>query len=128
MLIEPSCTRFVNGAMQMSMSGDCRQETRGGCPVIFSVCFPPELTKCDEMVNSEYLTANWVRISTIANENSFYMNYVDFWAHPDPDMLEVGNGNLTLAENRAHFALWAMMKSPLIIGTAVSFQTSFWLR
>ncbi|KAJ9316576.1 hypothetical protein DTO271D3_3083 [Paecilomyces variotii] len=62
---------------------------------------------------------NWVRISTIANENSFYMNYVDFWAHPDPDMLEVGNGNLTLAENRAHFALWAMMKSPLIIGTAL---------
>ncbi|KAJ9214005.1 hypothetical protein DTO166G4_4450 [Paecilomyces variotii] len=62
---------------------------------------------------------NWVRISTIANENSFYMNYVDFWAHPEPDMLEVGNGNLTLAENRAHFALWAIMKSPLIIGTAL---------
>jgi len=37
-------------------------------------------------------------------------------------MLEVGNGNLTLAENRAHFALWAAMKSPLIIGTAVSLQ------
>jgi hypothetical protein len=34
-------------------------------------------------------------------------------------MLEIGNGNLTLAENRAHFALWAAMKSPLIIGTAV---------
>lgn len=48
------------------------------------------------------------------------MNYVDFWGHPDPDMLEVGNGNLTAAETRAHFALWAIMKSPLIIGTAVS--------
>lgn len=61
-----------------------------------------------------------MRVSAIANENSFLMNYVDFWGHPDPDMLEVGNGNLTLAENRAHFALWAIMKSPLIIGTAVS--------
>lgn len=47
------------------------------------------------------------------------MNHVDFWGYLDPDMLEVGNGNLTLAENRAHFALWAAMKSPLIIGTAV---------
>lgn len=34
-------------------------------------------------------------------------------------MLEVGNGNLTLAETRSHFALWAAMKSPLLIGTAL---------
>lgn len=32
-------------------------------------------------------------------------------------MLEIGNGNLTLAESRTHFAFWAAMKSPLIIGT-----------
>ncbi|KAJ5223303.1 hypothetical protein N7468_007845 [Penicillium chermesinum] len=65
------------------------------------------------------ISADWSRISQIANENSFLMNYVDFWGHPDPDMLEVGNGDLTSAENRAHFALWAVMKSPLIIGTAL---------
>jgi alpha-galactosidase len=35
-------------------------------------------------------------------------------------MLEVGNGNLTEAETRSHFALWAIMKSPLIIGTDLS--------
>ena len=36
-----------------------------------------------------------------------------------PDMLEVGppgNAKLTLAEQRAHFALWALIKSPLLIG------------
>lgn len=32
-------------------------------------------------------------------------------------MLEVGNGDLTPAETRSHFALWAAMKSPLLIGT-----------
>jgi alpha-galactosidase len=32
-------------------------------------------------------------------------------------MLEVGNGGLTLAEERTHFALWAAMKSPLLMGT-----------
>lgn len=47
------------------------------------------------------------------------MNYDNFWGHPDPDMLEVGNGDLTIEENRAHFALWAIMKGPLIIGTPV---------
>ncbi|KAJ5089019.1 Aldolase-type TIM barrel, partial [Penicillium argentinense] len=60
-------------------------------------------------------TANWARISEIANENTFKMNCVGFWGHPDSDMLELGNGNLTASENRAHFALWAIMRSPLII-------------
>ncbi|CAG8109022.1 unnamed protein product [Penicillium olsonii] len=68
---------------------------------------------------AQHSLAEWVRISEIANENTFLLDYVDFWGHPDPDMLEVGNGNLTLAENRAHFALWAIMKSPLLIGTPV---------
>lgn len=37
----------------------------------------------------------------------------------DPDMLEVGNGGCTLDEYRSHFSLWAMMKSPLIIGNDI---------
>ncbi len=34
----------------------------------------------------------------------------------DPDMLEVGNGSLTLNESRAHFSLWAILAAPLIAG------------
>jgi alpha-galactosidase len=34
-------------------------------------------------------------------------------------MLEVGNG-LSSVEERSHFGLWALMKSPLIIGTDIS--------
>jgi len=34
----------------------------------------------------------------------------------DPDMLEVGNGSLSLTESRAHFSLWAMLAAPLIAG------------
>jgi len=65
------------------------------------------------------ITPDWDRIAQILNENSFNLNYVDFWGHNDPDMLEVGNGNLTIEENRSHFAFWAAVKSPLIIGTAL---------
>jgi alpha-galactosidase len=34
----------------------------------------------------------------------------------DPDMLEVGNGGLTPAENRAHFSFWALLAAPLMAG------------
>lgn len=60
---------------------------------------------------------HWKDIMRILNINSFKLHSVDFWGHNDADMLEVGNGNLTREETRSHFALWAAMKSPLLIGT-----------
>jgi alpha-galactosidase len=45
---------------------------------------------------------------------------LEYYAGPghwnDPDMLEVGNGNLTLPENRSHFSMWAMLSAPLLAG------------
>jgi alpha-galactosidase len=38
----------------------------------------------------------------------------------DPDMLEVGNGGMTVSEYRAHFSLWAMMAAPLIAGNDIA--------
>jgi alpha-galactosidase len=38
-------------------------------------------------------------------------------------MLEVGNGSLTMAENRAHFTLWCMMAAPLILGNDITNMT-----
>lgn len=62
-------------------------------------------------------TASWQRIAEILNVNSFLSGYAGFTGHNDPDMLEIGNGKLTEQESRSHFALWALMKAPLIIGT-----------
>lgn len=61
--------------------------------------------------------ANWSKIVELLNANSFYLNHINFWGRSDPDMLEVGNPGLSAAEARSHFALWAAMKSPLLIGT-----------
>ncbi|KAI4722603.1 hypothetical protein E4T48_01094 [Aureobasidium sp. EXF-10727] len=66
------------------------------------------------------INPSWTRILQILNQNSFLSDYSDFYAHNDADMLEVGNGNLTDAETRTHFSLWAMMKSPLLIGTDIT--------
>jgi alpha-galactosidase len=63
------------------------------------------------------ISPTWSSIMPILNHASFFFNDTDFWGHGDWDMLEVGNGDLTFEENRSHFALWAALKSPLIIGT-----------
>lgn len=41
----------------------------------------------------------------------------------DPDILEIGNGGMTSNEYQAKFALWALMKPPLIIGCDVTNMT-----
>ncbi|OZJ01892.1 hypothetical protein BZG36_05037 [Bifiguratus adelaidae] len=38
----------------------------------------------------------------------------------DPDMLEIGNGGMSLDEEMTHFGLWSIMKAPLIIGSDVT--------
>ena len=38
----------------------------------------------------------------------------------DPDMLEVGNGNMSFHENRSHFTMWSMLAAPLILGADLS--------
>jgi alpha-galactosidase len=42
----------------------------------------------------------------------------------DPDMLEVGNGGMTLTEYRSHFSLWAMLAAPLMAGNDLRSMTS----
>jgi len=41
----------------------------------------------------------------------------------DPDMLEVGNGGMTLEEYRAHFSLWCILAAPLMMGHDVRSMT-----
>ena len=50
---------------------------------------------------------------------SGYARYAGPGGWNDPDMLEVGNGGMTVAEYRAHFSLWALMASPLMAGNDV---------
>lgn len=35
----------------------------------------------------------------------------------DPDMMQIGNGEMTLNQNRAHFSMWCMLAAPLLLGT-----------
>jgi alpha-galactosidase len=42
----------------------------------------------------------------------------------DPDMLEVGNGGMTAAEDRTEFSLWAEMAAPLLAGNDLTTMSS----
>ena len=63
--------------------------------------------------------ASWSSIISIYETTVKLYKYAGpgHWNHPD--MLEVGNGSLTRDENEAHFSLWCMMASPLILGNDV---------
>lgn len=63
--------------------------------------------------------ASWTSIVGIYEVNVRLRKYARPGAFNDPDMLEVGNGNLSLEENKSHFTLWAMMAAPLILGNDV---------
>lgn len=62
---------------------------------------------------------NWASIIGIYEANVRLYKYACVGGYNDPDMLEVGNGNLTVEENKAHFTLWCMMSAPLILGNDI---------
>jgi alpha-galactosidase len=59
---------------------------------------------------------DWDRIYAIVSQQEGLEKYAGPGHWNDPDMLEVGNGKLSLAENRTHFSLWAMLAAPLLAG------------
>ncbi|KAJ4497551.1 glycoside hydrolase [Lentinula lateritia] len=66
------------------------------------------------------ISPNWDSLTLIINFNSFITQATDFHGHNDMDMLQLGNGGLTFDEAKSHFTAWALMKSPLLIGTNLS--------
>jgi len=62
------------------------------------------------------ITPEWDRIYAIASQQAGLESYAGPGHWNDPDMLEVGNGKLSIAENRSHFSLWAMIAAPLLAG------------
>ncbi len=62
------------------------------------------------------IEARWQSIYDILNQQKGLASYAGPGHWNDPDMLEVGNGKLSLAENRTHFSMWAMLAAPLLAG------------
>lgn len=58
----------------------------------------------------------WPSIQYNFRVNAFHPEIARPGAWNDPDMLEIGNGWLNSEQEKTHFALWSVVKAPLIIG------------
>jgi hypothetical protein len=63
---------------------------------------------------------SWASLATIAANAANIAQYAAPGGFNDLDMLQLGNGGLNDNEERAHMGLWAIAKSPLLIGTDLS--------
>lgn len=63
--------------------------------------------------------ANYISMVKILEKQKGLSKYSSHGAWNDPDMLEVGNGLMTHDEYQTHFAFWAALKSPLLIGCSL---------
>jgi alpha-galactosidase len=95
-----------------------------GRPIVLSLCqygwdspweWAPELGGNLWRTTGD-IEANWQSMYDILEQQKGLYSYAGPGHWNDPDMLEVGNGKLSLAENRTHFSMWAMLASPLLAG------------
>ncbi len=104
---------------------------RTGRPIVFSLCqygmdavweWAPSVGGNLWRTTGD-IKPRWDRIYTILSQQSGLAKYSGAGHWNDPDMLEVGNGQLSLAENRSHFSMWAMLAAPLIAGNDLATMT-----
>jgi len=102
-----------------------------GRPIVFSLCqygwdapweWAPELGGNLWRTTGD-ITPRWDRIYAILSQQEGLEAYAGPGHWNDPDMLEVGNGRLTTAENRSHFSMWAMLAAPLLAGNDLTAMT-----
>jgi alpha-galactosidase len=66
------------------------------------------------------INPTWDRMTLIGFSQAGLARYAGPGHWNDPDMLEVGNGKLTLDENRVHMSLWVLLAAPLLAGNDLS--------
>lgn len=95
-------------------------------PIVYSICEwgKNQPWKWGALAGNMWRTTpdiipRWFWIKMIYEKTVKLYEYASCGAYNDPDMLEVGNGNLTEEQNKSHFALWCMMAAPLILGNDV---------
>lgn len=110
----PALTRYP--AMREALAAQDR-------PIFYSICnwgeegtwhWGPEVG--NSFRTTEDIFDGWASIEFNFKTSQEHFEISRPGAWNDPDMLEIGNGGLTVDEEKTHFALWALAKAPLIIG------------
>ncbi len=134
-IYNPVASRQDSAAIQYANMGrELKRATReyaekNGCeekPIVFSICewgrnFPWNWGAHAGNLwrTTPDIMPKWTSILGIYEFNVLLHKHSGAGSWNDPDMLEVGNGNLTFEENKSHFTLWCMMAAPLILGNDI---------
>ena len=106
-----------------------------GRPIVYSVCqwgllnpweWAPEIGNLWRTTFD--IHDRWDSLKSIIAQNAPLFWAAEPGAWNDPDMLQIGNGGMTTTEYETHFAMWAMMAAPLLIGTDLREATDETLR
>ncbi|CAJ1947217.1 unnamed protein product [Cylindrotheca closterium] len=62
------------------------------------------------------INPTWKSWTSILDANDKWWQQAGPGGWNDPDMLEVDNGRMTFAEQKAHFTMWCLIKAPLLLG------------
>ena len=94
-----------------------------GRPMYYSICNWGEekISEYGNSLGNSWRTTGDIEdrfesVRSIFKQNHILAKYAQVGGWNDPDMLEVGNGGLSVVESRTHFALWAAAKSPMLLG------------
>jgi len=95
---------------------------KAGRPIVFSICEwgtnKPWLWATEDIQDcwdckTDWGGMGWTKILDLQVRLESYGG-PGHWN--DPDMLEVGNGGMSVTEYRAHFSLWCILAAPLMAG------------
>ena len=95
-----------------------------GRPIVYSLCQYGRLDVwkwgADVGGNSWRTTGDirdtWESMANIGFRQDVLAPFAKPGHFNDPDMLEIGNGGMSVAEYRTHMSLWAMLAAPLLAG------------
>jgi alpha-galactosidase len=112
---------------------------KSGRPIVFSLCewgsTKPWLWAGDmgnlwrstgDIIDKWEGTAKWggLGVVQILDLQDGLQSYAGPGHWNDPDMLEVGNGGMSLTEYRAHFSMWCLLAAPLMAGNDIRNMTA----
>jgi alpha-galactosidase len=127
----PDDPGIANRLMHESYAKMRRALDKTGRPIVLSLCQygRDDVWKWGASVGGNLwrttgdITDNYDRMAKIGFGQAGLAQYAGPGHWNDPDMLEVGNGKMTVDEYRTHMSLWAILAAPLLAGNDLSKMT-----